>query len=115
MIPDNTYKLRGFWRTMIIRKSKICHDSQTSFRRMLKAYEDIGVVLSMDGKRMSANAIADRYMVRERSAYMLDFVPDASGRKVREIHLDRVCRLTEPGFPSVKVKKNCSGRNGRRS
>ena len=57
---------------------------------------------------MSAAAIADICGYRE-SCYMFDFIPDSSGLKVREIHLDLIGDSDQPEsdspFCQRKIRK----------
>ena len=69
--------------------NETCHNEFAEMKKLLTSYEEAGIKLTLSGKTSSPNEVAFVCTVKERGAYMSDFVPDRDGR-LREIRFDRV-------------------------
>ena len=71
------------------RTSLIYHDDYQLFLQTLHSYQEAGVALTVEGKAVPPEDIADLCVCREAGAYMRDYISDDRGRLV-EIRFDRV-------------------------
>ena len=69
--------------------SLIYHDEYQLFLQTLYAYQKAGVTLTVEGKAVPAEDIADLCVVREAGAYMRDYISDDQGKLV-ELRFDRI-------------------------
>lgn len=79
--------------------SPIFYREYRPFLHTLRSYQEAGVILTVEGRKTNARRIAELCIVRERGAYMSDYIRDADGRLV-ELRFDRVVPPQEPDPPS---------------
>lgn len=67
----------------------IYHNEYQLFLQTLYAYQKAGVALTVEGKAVPAEDIADLCVIREAGAYMRDYISDDQGKLV-ELRFDRI-------------------------
>ena len=87
--------------------SLIYHEEYQLFLQTLRAYQKAGVALTVEGKAVPAEDIADLCVIREAGAYMRDYISDDQGKLV-EIRFDRVDQESDRELPESLLPKNFS-------